>query len=110
MHTKIALVTGGSRGIGAAIAVSLANCGYDVAVNFASNADAAAKVVGQIDSLGRKAIAIQANIAAASDRTKLLNETLGAFGQIDLLVNNAGVAPTVRKDILEADEESFRSA
>jgi NAD(P)-dependent dehydrogenase (short-subunit alcohol dehydrogenase family) len=104
---KSAIVTGGSRGIGAAICLALAEAGYNVVVNYASSADAANKGVKQIEAMGRKAIAVQADISRAADREVLVGTTIEKFAAIDLLVNNAGVAPTVRADILEASEESF---
>ena len=103
----VALVTGGSRGIGRGIAIELARAGFDVAISYASN-DAAAKSARQeIESLGRSAIAIKADIASATDRQRLIVEVSAALGSIDVLVNNAGIAPSKRADILEASEESF---
>jgi 3-oxoacyl-[acyl-carrier protein] reductase len=104
---RVALVTGASRGIGRGIAVALAGAGHDVVVNYVSNADAAKRVVTELESLGARALAVRADVAAADDRRRLVDETYDAFGAIDLLVNNAGVAPSVRADILEAAEESF---
>lgn len=107
MTQPVALVTGASRGIGRAIALTLANASFDVVVNFASSASAAEEVVHAIEAVGRRTIAVQANVAVASDRAKLLKASLDAFGRIDLLINNAGVASPGRKDLLEATEESF---
>jgi 3-oxoacyl-[acyl-carrier protein] reductase len=101
------MVTGGSRGIGRAIAIALAAEGFDVVVNYARNAAAAEEAKREIEGLGRQALLVQADISVAADRAKLVAQTLAAFGQIDLLVNNAGVAPDVRTDLLEASEESF---
>ena len=92
---KTALVTGGSRGIGRGIVEALAERGFNVVVNYASNAAAAAEVVQKVESLGAKAVAVRADISVAADRAKLVDEAVGAFGKIDLLVNNAGVAPSV---------------
>ncbi|MEO6435833.1 MAG: 3-ketoacyl-ACP reductase [Tepidisphaeraceae bacterium] len=104
----IALVTGGSRGIGRGIALALAEmAGYDCVINYARNADAAEDVKRQIESTGRRAAIMQADISLAGDRRRLVDETIAAFGRIDLLVNNAGVAPDVRADLLDATEESF---
>jgi NAD(P)-dependent dehydrogenase (short-subunit alcohol dehydrogenase family) len=100
-------VTGGSRGIGRGIAIELARAGFDVAISYATN-DAAAKSARQeTESLGRSAIAIKADIASAADRQRLIVEVSSALGSIDVLVNNAGIAPSKRADILEASEESF---
>ena len=105
--TPLALITGASRGIGRAIAIQLAKDGYDCAISFATNQSAADETRTQIESAGRRAITIQSDIASADDRKRLLDQTLRHFSRIDLLVNNAGVAPSTRADILEANEESF---
>src|SRR4051812_45482092 len=106
-RARVALVTGASRGIGKAIAIALARSGFDCAINYASNAQAAEETLREIESIGRRAIAVKADIAAGDDRRRLVDETLAALGRIDLLVNNAGVAPSVRADLLEATEASF---
>jgi NAD(P)-dependent dehydrogenase (short-subunit alcohol dehydrogenase family) len=102
-----ALITGGSRGIGRGIAQELARHGFDIAISYASNDSAAETTRREIESLGRRAIAIKADIASSNDRARLLDETLKALGEVHLLINNAGVAPLQRDDILEATEESF---
>jgi NAD(P)-dependent dehydrogenase (short-subunit alcohol dehydrogenase family) len=102
-----ALITGGSRGIGRGIAQELARHGFDIAISYASNDSAAETTRREIESLGRRAIAIKADIASSTDRARLLDETLKALGEVHLLINNAGVAPLQRDDILEATEESF---
>jgi 3-oxoacyl-[acyl-carrier protein] reductase len=99
----IALVTGASRGIGRGIALALAAAGHDVVVNYARNAAAAQEVVKAAEEHGVHAHAVQADISLAADRERLVQ----AAGPVDLLVNNAGVAPDVRADILDATEESF---
>lgn len=104
---SVAIVTGGSRGIGKGIVLSLAHAGYDVVVNYASNADAAKAVGAEVEALGRRALLVQADVSRAADRERLVEETYTAFGRLDLLVSNAGVAPNVRADILQAGEESF---
>jgi 3-oxoacyl-[acyl-carrier protein] reductase len=104
---RVALVTGASRGIGRGIAVALAGAGHDVVVNYVTNADAAKRTVSELEGLGARALAVRADVADAGDRRRLVEESYDAFGAIDLLVNNAGVAPSVRADILEADESSF---
>jgi NAD(P)-dependent dehydrogenase (short-subunit alcohol dehydrogenase family) len=106
-HRGVALVTGASRGIGRGIAVALAHAGFDVVVNYASNRDAAEEVGKVIEGAGRRAVLVQGDVSVAADRAKLVDETYRAFGRLDLLVNNAGVAPKVRADILEGGEESF---
>jgi len=102
-----AIVTGASRGIGRAIALALAKAGYDVVINYAKNAAAAQEVQAQVEAHGCRAHLVQADISIAADRARLVDETIRAFGRIDLLVNNAGIAPEVRADLLEATEESF---
>jgi NAD(P)-dependent dehydrogenase (short-subunit alcohol dehydrogenase family) len=105
--SPVAVVTGGSRGIGRGVVLALASTGYDVVVNYARNASAAKEVAELVAEAGQRAHLVQADIGVAADRQRLVEETVGAFGQIDLLVNNAGVAPDVRADILDASEESF---
>ncbi len=107
MADRVAIVTGGSRGIGRGIAEALGALGWRVVVNYASNSKAAAEVVEGIEKAGGKGLAVQCDIGIAADRDRLVDETIGHFGRVDLLVNNAGVAPSVRADLLEAGEESF---
>ncbi|GAA1789500.1 3-ketoacyl-ACP reductase [Luedemannella flava] len=107
MTRPVALVTGASRGIGRGIALALAAAGHDVVVNYASNADAAKEVGEAIEAAGGRAALVRADVSSAADRERLVGETYAAFGRLDLLVNNAGVAPNVRADLLEAGEESF---
>jgi NAD(P)-dependent dehydrogenase (short-subunit alcohol dehydrogenase family) len=102
-----AIVTGASRGIGRAIALALAKEGFDVVINYAKNGAAAEEVRAQIEAVGARAHLVQADISLGTDRARLVDESLRAFGRIDLLVNNAGIAPEVRADLLEATEESF---
>jgi 3-oxoacyl-[acyl-carrier protein] reductase len=107
MAQQVAIVTGASRGIGRGIALGLAAAGFDVVVNYARNAGAAEEVRAQVEALGGRALPVRADVAIAVDRVELIAKTVEAFGRIDLLVNNAGVAPDVRADLLEASEESF---
>ena len=108
--SPIALVTGSSRGIGRGIAVELARIGWSVAINYVSNQSAAeeSKKLCEHAKSGTAAFeTFRADIALSGDRARLLADVRARVGWIDLLVNNAGVAPRVRKDLLEADEESF---
>src|ERR1700744_2913249 len=88
---KVAIVTGASKGIGAAIAKHLAAEGASVVVNYSSSREGAEKVVAEITKSGGKAIAVGANLSKAAEIPKLFAETKKAFGRLDVLVNNAGV-------------------
>ena len=88
---KVAIVTGASKGIGAAIAKGLAGAGAAVAVNYASSRDGADRVVSEITARGGRAIAVQADMAKSADVRRLFEETEKALGSLDVLVNNAGV-------------------
>lgn len=104
---KCALVTGASRGIGHAVALALAQEQYAVVINYVRNRQAAEIVYNEIKNNNGTACLVQADIRNAADREHLLAEALKQYGRIDVLVNNAGVAPKVRQDILLATEESF---
>jgi len=103
----VSLVTGSTAGIGAAIALELARDGFDVAVNGTREEELARKVIDKIRATGAKTIYIRADISSSRDRGLVLAQLKREFGRIDLLVNNAGIAPEVRADILDASEESF---
>lgn len=91
LQNKVAIVTGASKGIGAAIAVRLAADGASVVVNYASSKEGADRVVSEIKGNGGKAIAVQADVSKQADVERLFAETKKAFGRLDVLVNNAGV-------------------
>ena len=103
----VALITGGSRGIGRGIALELAKLRYDLLINYASNEAAAKETAQQCLNHGRRAEIFKADVSKTSDRQSLVAFCRKTFDRLDLLVNNAGVAPEVRADILEASEESF---
>jgi 3-oxoacyl-[acyl-carrier protein] reductase len=107
MSQKSVLVTGASRGIGRGIAIELAKAGHRIAINYAGNAEAAAEALALVKAAGGDGFIVQGDVAVAADRERLVAETVKQFGRIDLLVNNAGVAPKVRADLLDAGEESF---
>ena len=103
-HSPVALVTGASRGIGAAIAIRLAGEGFDIALLDVQAGQETAQAVKQA---GRECLAIQGDVSQADDRRRALEQIDQQLGRLDVLVNNAGVAPNVRADILEATQESY---
>jgi 3-oxoacyl-[acyl-carrier protein] reductase len=108
----VILVTGASRGIGRGIAIELARGGMSVAINYAGNEAAAQEcqaLCSQVAPKGKNSSfeIFQGDISKSEDRKRLLASVLQKFNRLDMLVNNAGVAPSVRADILEAGEESF---
>ncbi|MDP9483736.1 MAG: 3-oxoacyl-[acyl-carrier-protein] reductase [Chloroflexota bacterium] len=88
---KVALVTGGARGIGKGIVLRLAQQGADVAFSYRGNADAAAATAGEVEALGRRAMAIQADVKEPEAADTIVKQTLEAFAKVDILVNNAGI-------------------
>jgi 3-oxoacyl-[acyl-carrier protein] reductase len=101
---RVALVTGGSRGIGAAIARDLAQAGAAVAVNYRAQADEANAVIEELRRAGAKAIAIQADVSQAAEVAKMVARVTSELGPVDILVNNAGIAMTRSvDDLTEAD-------
>ena len=105
---KVALVTGGSRGIGAGIAKRLAADGASVALTYTKAADAAASVVKDIEKAGGKALAIQADAADDAAAKNAVEQTVAAFGRLDILVNNAGTA--IPKPFEEATREELEAS
>jgi NAD(P)-dependent dehydrogenase (short-subunit alcohol dehydrogenase family) len=109
----VALITGASRGIGRGVALELARLGHDLVINYAGNLTAAEQTAADCVATGStagkmlRALPCRADISQAADRQRLVEFTRETFGRLDLLVNNAGVAPNVRADILDASEESF---
>lgn len=102
---KTALLTGANSGFGRAIALGLAREGADVAVNYVVNPEAAKEVVGEIRAMGRRAIAVEADVSDRSQVEAMVSRVLEAFGRIDILVNNAGL--TIRMPFLEITEETW---
>lgn len=107
MEQKVALVTGGSRGIGNAIACKLASDGYAVAATGTSDEKVVEQNLDAIRAEGQPFLYIRGNLRDRQDRTRTLEHVLNRFGRIDVLVNNAGVAPKKRLDIMETTEESY---
>jgi NAD(P)-dependent dehydrogenase (short-subunit alcohol dehydrogenase family) len=105
--SPVALVTGASRGIGRAIAVELARHGYDIAVNFASRVDAAQETRKEIEAIGQRAVLVGADIASTAARESLVAKIRDELGRIDVLVNNAALAPRERVDVLESNEDHY---
>lgn len=105
LSNKVAIVTGASKGIGAAIAKHLGAAGASVVVNYSSSREGADKVVAEIKKAGGKAIAVQANLSKSADIDRLFAETKTAFGKLDVLVNNAGVFEFL--PLAEINEEHF---
>lgn len=105
--TKTAIVTGGGRGIGRGIVLALAEHGWRVCINYRGDAASARETQRLLEEAGGVGMLVQADIAARPDRQRLVDEVLEAWGRIDLLVNNAGMAPRRRVDLLEMSEESY---
>lgn len=105
------LVTGGSRGLGQGVVLKLAEQGYSVAINYTSNEKAANETAHECRQLAsskeQKFLPVKADISKADDREAMVSAILMELGRIDALVNNAGIAPPVRADLLEAEESSF---
>lgn len=104
---KTAIVTGGARGIGLGISLALAREGWSLAVCGVRDAKLAKAGLDALFETGADVLYVQADVSKGADRGLLVEDTLEKFGQVNLLVNNAGVAPRVRADILDATEESF---
>jgi 3-oxoacyl-[acyl-carrier protein] reductase len=104
---KVALVTGGTRGIGLGIAFELAEAGFTLAISGRRTAEQVQPVLDEIRKHRKSSIYIAADVASAADRQQLLKAVESQLGRLDVLVNNAGIAPRIRADVLDAGEESF---
>ena len=107
MSKPVAFITGGSRGIGFGCAHQLAQLGFDVAINGMRDESAVSEPIAALEALGANVLYCQGDIGSADARASMLASIKERFGRLNVLVNNAGVAPKERKDILEASEESF---
>src|SRR5437763_15129102 len=107
MHPHpVALVTGGSRGIGRGICVALARRGYAVAINYAGNEEAARETQLLLGDAA-ESLLCRADVGGSADRQRLVDEVLARWDRVDVLVNNAGITSVGRRDILEAAEDSW---
>lgn len=104
---KTVLITGGGRGIGFGIAEKLAAEGFNLVLSGRSEAAKVADAIQVLEGIGAEVLYCSSDVSSVEDRAALLAETKERFGRLDVLVNNAGVAPTVRADILDATEKSF---
>lgn len=107
MSKPVAFITGGSRGIGFGCAHQLAQLGFDVAINGMRDESAVSEPIAALEALGASVLYCQGDIGSVEARSSMLASIKERFGRLNVLVNNAGVAPKERKDILEASEESF---
>jgi acetoacetyl-CoA reductase len=106
LKDKVAIVTGGSRGIGSSIALELAKNGVKIVINYNSNSAAADKMVAEIKEIGGDAYAVQADVSVIADAENLINETVKHFGKVDILINNAGI--TRDSTFKKLSEEDWR--
>ncbi len=106
LKDKVAIVTGGSRGIGSSIALELAKNGVKIVINYNSNSAAADKMVAEINEVGGEAYAVQADVSNSQDAANLIEETVKHFGRLDILVNNAGI--TRDSTFKKLSEEDWR--
>jgi 3-oxoacyl-[acyl-carrier protein] reductase len=104
---RVALITGGSRGIGLGIAVALADCGFDLAINGVREEAQVADALDALRGRGANVHYVRGDVSVTADRHAIVDGVRASFGRLDALVNNAGVAPNVRADILDAGEESW---
>ena len=104
----VALVTGGGRGIGRAVVLALAENGWNVVINFRSNAEASTQTLRDAEGLGVQGVLAPGDIGIPEDREKVLQAVRQTFGRLDLLVNNAGMPPRQRTDLLHMSLESYR--
>ena len=107
MMSRVALITGGARGIGLGIAKVLAESGWSLMLNGVRSKEQVEEVLEDVRETGCEVDYCSADIGKSEDRTRLVDETCSRFGRLDTLINNAGITSPGRKDILEADEDAF---
>jgi 3-oxoacyl-[acyl-carrier protein] reductase len=107
MGSKVALVTGAGRGIGRATACALAQTGWNIVIDYRTDQLSALETQKAVEAAGVQNLLIQADIGHTADRQRLVDQVIAIFGRLDLLVNNAGVAPRQRLDLLETTEDSY---
>ena len=104
---KVAIITGSGRGIGRGIATQLASIGWNIVINDIGNPDPPRETLQLVQASGSQGMIVTGDVTVPADRARLVSESLDKFGRIDLLVNNAGIGPRQRLDILETSEESM---
>jgi NAD(P)-dependent dehydrogenase (short-subunit alcohol dehydrogenase family) len=107
MMNKVAYITGGSRGIGFGIAIALARDGFDIAINGVREEHLVQKSLNQLTTFNTEVIYCQGNVAIPEDRSRMISRIKNHFGRLDVLVNNAGIAPKQRANLLNMTEESY---
>ena len=108
MESQVAIVTGAGRGIGQGIAAQLANVGWHILINDICVKEKQAETLDMVRKTGSDGLTVQGDITKAADRERIIQRALDAYGRIDMLVNNAGIGPRIRMDMLEMPEESMR--
>lgn len=107
-NKKVAIITGSGRGIGRGISIELARAGWTIVINDIGDRKLSEETLAKVHTAGSDGMIIQADITSVTDRERIVKDTVQVYGQIDLLVNNAGIAPRQRLDILDVGEQSLQ--